>query len=117
MNIEQVIGYGGYLAGLAGAWVYFRGSSAKNTIDLQKSEIEALSTRLHTVEKQNAEQIVESTALRSEIAVLRDLVKERSSISELSQLILKEFAASREDHKKITTALTTIADTLIANRR
>lgn len=117
MNPEQLVGYFGYAAGAAGALVYFRGSLAKTTIALQRDEIEALSMRLKTVEKQNTEQLVQIAAMQNEIQTLKDLVKERPAISDLTQMIAREFAAGREEHKKMTTALMTMADHLIAIRK
>lgn len=116
MSIEQLLGYFGYAAGAAGALVYFRGSSAKNTIDVLESNNKALVEQNEILKSANLALTAELHTLQGKVQVLTDMVTGGSAIKALSEQIAAAVQESQADHSKMVELLNAMLESLQARK-
>ena len=98
MNLPTVLGVIGGLLGVAGAaaavLVYFRMAMAKTTIELYRSDNEALRGRVETIESERDDSRAQVHELRGKVAalieertVLRDLATGHSAVDALGEVV------------------------------
>lgn len=112
MNLEprDILAILGAIAGLGGAFAYFRGNAAKATIEVLEKNNGALTERIKILEDEKAQQMAQLHDLQGQVKVLKDMVTGTSAIQALGEQITKAFSESHADHAKIVTVLETISN-------